>query len=232
MKMTFSVILLVFILLLASQVAFAQSNNVTDMAIDVESSAVNVIDDEINNNFQLDDALKVTNEINDIQISNANSSKNNEKVSSSENITILIVSDNPGTNILDSSCRELFEEYDLSNVNLVVRSGIQVKEMDESEFTDLLANCDGFIGEWVSTDVDAVLTSVLNKNPSLSDKKLFLILEAPVGNLNSGSSSIGLVRHSTLNYNKIFDSCPNERLISIQCLIRWLSIRTFMIRKI
>ena len=214
MKMTFSVILLVFILLLASQVAFAQSNNETGMAIDVESSTVNVIDDEINNNFQLDDALKVTNEINDIRISDANSSKNNEKVSSSENITILIVSDNPGTNILDSSCRELFEEYDLSNVNLVVRSGIQVKEMDESEFTDLLVNCDGFIGEWVSTDVDAVLTSVLNKNPSLSDKKLFLILEAPVGNLNSGSSSIGLVRHSTLNYNKIFDSCPNERLIS------------------
>ena len=108
MKMTFSVILLVFILLLASQVAFAQSNNETGMAIDVESSTVNVIDDEINNNFQLDDALKVTNEINDIRISDANSSKNNEKVSSSENITILIVSDNPGTNILDSSCRELF----------------------------------------------------------------------------------------------------------------------------
>ena len=77
-----------------------------------------------------------------------------------------------------------------------------------------LSSCDAFIGEWVSSDVDSVLTSILAKNPNLSDKKIFLILEPPSGNLNSESSSINLIRNNTLNYNKIFSIYSNEELIN------------------
>ena len=132
------------------------------------------------------------------------------------NITLFFVSDNPGTNILDTASNDLFAEHPelKGNVNLVVRSGAQVKDMDESEFANLLGSCDGFIGEWVSTDVDAVLTSTLEKYPELSNKELFLILEPPSGNLNSDSSSMALIKSSALNYNKIFSAFSNEELIS------------------
>ena len=85
--------------------------------------------------------------------------------------------------------------------------------MDESELIDLLSSSDAFIGEWISSDVDSVLTSVLSKNPSLSDKKIFLILEPPSGNLNSDSSSINLIRNNTLDGNRIFSGYTNDELI-------------------
>ena len=136
-----------------------------------------------------------------------------DNLKDSQNITIFIVSDNPGANILDKAAGELAGENRLDNVNLVIRSGDQIKTMDEKNLTYLLSNCDAFIGEWVSSDVDSVLTSVLTKNPDLSNKKIFLILEPPSGNLNSDSSSINLLRNNTLNYSRIFTGYTNEELI-------------------
>ena len=206
-NVAFSAILFIILMLIASQAVYAQGNE-TDLGADEQS--VDVIEQGLSDNVQSEDNSLD----NDFQLSGGNSSDGAGEVSSSESINILIVSDNPGTNILDSACRELYDEHDLKNVNLVVRSGIQVKEMDESEFAGLLSNCDGFIGEWVSTDVDAVLTSILGKYPSFSDKKLFLILEPPVGNLNSESSSLQLIRHSTIDNEKIFTSFSNDELIA------------------
>ncbi|WP_296895182.1 cobaltochelatase subunit CobN [uncultured Methanobrevibacter sp.] len=134
--------------------------------------------------------------------------------SKSQNITLFIVSDNPGTNILDKASDELRGSQNLSNINLVIRSGEQIKEMNDIELVNLLSSSDGFVGEWISSDVDSVLTSILGKNPELSNKKLFLILEPPSGKLNSGSSSIGLIRNNTINYQKIFTSFSDQELIS------------------
>ncbi len=134
--------------------------------------------------------------------------------SKSQNITLFIVSDNPGTNILDKASDELSGSQNLSNINLVIRSGEQIKEMNDIELVNLLSSSDGFVGEWISSDVDSVLTSILGKNPELSNKKLFLILEPPSGKLNSGSSSIGLIRNNTINYKKIFTSFSDQELIS------------------
>ena len=188
-------IIFLIILCFSIQVSFAQSNNDTDTSINPDD-------------FK---ALSEVNEVNHIE-SGINT---NDEVASSSNRTIFIISDNPGTNILDVSSAELFDENpNLKNINIQVRSGIQVKEMSEEEFTSLLIGCDIFIGEWVSTDVDAVLTSVLNKNPELSDKEMFLILELPTGNLNSGSSSIPLIRNNTINHEKIFSDVSNEDLIT------------------
>ena len=152
------------------------------------------------------DALQVSND----DISEKTSIDN----SKSNNTNIFIISDNPGVNIIDKAAEELQEENRLENVNLVVRSGEQIKTMDEAELVGYLSDCDAFIGEWISSDVDSVLTSVMAKHPELSGKKIFLILEPPSGNLNSESSSINLLRNNTLNYNKIFSAYSNEELIN------------------
>ncbi len=202
-KLACLIILVLFAFCISTQFAFALDTNSSDLT----------------NSDQTSDLIQ-SNDL-DYKISAGNAeivqkdNNANDSVSSSKDFSIFVVSDNPGTNVLDSACRELLDEHDnLDNVKFIVRSGIQVKEMDESEFTALLAGCDVFIGEWVSTDVDAVLTSALNKDPSLSDKKMFFILEPPVGNLNSGSSSINLIKSSTLDYKRIFTSLDNNALIS------------------
>lgn len=187
-------ILIVLSFCFMSQLAFAESND----TLRITESDGGIVE------RQIDDS-GVSNKI---SIDNSH-----EDLSNSQNTTLFIISDNPGTNILDKASMELEDENKLDNVNLVIRNGNQIKTMDENELTHLLSSCDAFVGEWVSSDVDSVLTSILSKNPELSNKKLFLILEPPSGNLNSDSSSIKLIRNNTLNYNKIFATYSNEELI-------------------
>ena len=184
-------LLIMLSLLLFSQVAFAEAN---DTAVNSDSE-VEVLSSEYC-------------DVNKISTDNSQN-----ELSDSKNTTLFIISDNPGTNILDKAAWELHDEKKLDNVNLIIRSGDQIKAMNENDLKGLLSGCDAFVGEWISSDVDSVLTSVLSKNPSLSNKKMFLILEPPSGNLNSDSSSIKLLRNNTLNYNKIFATYSNEELI-------------------
>jgi len=179
-------LLLMFIFSFSLQMAFAEENVADDV-----------------NQTSSDDLLEVSD----------NSVSEKISIDNSQKTTLFIISDNPGVNILDKAGSELLDENKLVNVNLVVRSGEQVKTMSEAELVSYLSNCDAFIGEWISSDVDSVLTSVLAKNPGLSNKKAFLILEPPSGNLNSESSSINLLRNNTLNYNRIFTALTNEELI-------------------
>jgi len=205
--------LLIFIILiiLSFNMVYAQ-DNATETFIDNNLSQQNQIAVEMeDSNFQdngFDESLNSVHEDTEDLASSDNKGKSN--------VTLFIVSDNPGTNILDAASADLFDEHPnlRENVTLVVRSGAQIKEMSESEFVNLLESCDGFVGEWVSTDVDAVLTSTLEKYPDLSNKELFLILEPPSGNLNSDSSSLSLIKSSALNYTKIFSSFGSEELIS------------------
>ena len=205
-------LLFIVLIIISFNIAYAQENINETGEIPGDLILQNQIVDEVDNsNFEekrIDEPLASVND--ELQPS---ISSDNKKIS---NLTLFIVSDNPGTNILDAASNDLFNEYPnlKGNVNLVVRSGAQIKEMNESEFVNLLGSCDGFIGEWVSTDVDAVLTSTLEKYPDLSNKELFLILEPPSGNLNSESSSISLMKSSAINYNKIFASLSSEELIS------------------
>ena len=184
-------LLIMLSLLIFSQVAFAEANDTAangDNGVEVLSG-----------------------EYCDVNKISTDNSQN--ELSDSKNTTLFIISDNPGTNILDKAAWELHDEKKLDNVNLIIRSGDQIKAMNENDLKGLLSGCDAFVGEWISSDVDSVLTSVLSKNPSLSNKKMFLILEPPSGNLNSDSSSIKLLRNNTLNYNKIFATYSNEELI-------------------
>ena len=196
-------LIIIGLILVSSNVAFAQNDNETDIAFyDDPSTPIDVIEED---------------NIDDVQINDNNddlSIDNDDGLSSSDNITLFFVSDNPGTNILDAACQEIFNENDFKNVNIIVRSGEQIKTMDESELAGLLYSSDAFIGEWISTDVDAVLTSTIEKYPDIVEKQVFLILEPPSGNLNSGSSSINLIKQNTINYNRIFSSFTTEDIIA------------------
>ena len=159
---------------------------------------------------QTDDNLTLSDESHDeLLVDNSNALNGNNV----KNKTIFIISDSPGTNVLDAASDELYNQDHLSGFNIVLRSGDQIKDMDEEELHSLFDKSDAFIGEWISTDVDAVLTNLLGKYPELSHKELFLILEPPSGNLNSGSSSITLIRNNTIDYNRIFDSYTNDEII-------------------
>ena len=196
-------LIIIGLILVSSNVAFAQNDNETDIAFyDDPSTPIDVIEEDNIDDFQINDNND------DLSIDN------DDGLSSSDNITLFFVSDNPGTNILDAACQEIFNENDFKNVNIIVRSGEQIKTMDESELAGLLYSSDAFIGEWISTDVDAVLTSTIEKYPDIVEKQVFLILEPPSGNLNSGSSSINLIKQNTINYNRIFSSFTTEDIIA------------------
>ncbi|WP_405295648.1 cobaltochelatase subunit CobN [Methanobrevibacter sp.] len=134
-------------------------------------------------------------------------------ISADNQKTVFIISDSPGTNVIEQASQEICNQDNLTGFKLVVRSGEQVKDMNEEELHTLFSQSDAFIGEWISTDVDSVLTNLLGKYPELSHKELFLILELPSGNMNSGSTSLNLVRNNTINYSKIFTSFTNDELI-------------------
>lgn len=130
-----------------------------------------------------------------------------------ESYNIFIISDTVGNNLFDTVACEILDDSSFSNVRINIRSGDQIKDMSEDELYDLMYNCDAFIGQWVSSNVDAVLTNLLGNHPELSNKKVFLILEPPVGNIDSSSSSLNLVRQSTLNYERIFLNIANDDLV-------------------
>lgn len=190
-------ILMILSFCLFCQTAFAVADETTSIGMD-NSSTGNVVEAS---NSEYHDSVKI-------------SQDNQNDLSKSQNTTLFIISDNPGTNILDKASWELHDEGKLNNVNLIIRSGEQVKGMDEAELMGYLSGCDAFIGEWISTDVDSVLTSALAKNPELSNKRIFLILEPPSGNVNSGSSSINLIKNNTLEYSRIFSSASNNKLVN------------------
>ena len=172
------------------------------------------LDNSTSNDVSISDNDNVLLNDNSVEKSVNNDNLGSVDSSKSQNITLFIVSDNPGTNILDKASDELSSSQNLSNINLVIRSGEQIKEMNDVELVKLLSSCDGFVGEWISSDVDSVLTNVLGKYPELSNKELFLILEPPSGKLNSGSSSISLIRNNTINHQKIFTTFSDRELIS------------------
>ncbi len=194
-KLSIFLIFLIFVVSFSISTTFAEDLNETNIT---------------KNDFEISEIERCDNSNCDLTLND------NTGVVSSHNPkpkTIFLVSDSPGTNILDAASRELIDSG-LNNVNLIVRSGNQVKTMSEGELYGLVNQSDAFIGEWVSTDVDSVLTSLLVKYLNLSKKELFLILEPPSGKISSTSTSIGLIRNNTIANVRIFDGFTNNELIN------------------
>ena len=114
--------------------------------------------------------------------------------------SMLLISDNGGTNIFDSAANEVLNNY--SNVNIQVRSSNQISTMKEDELYELVDKSDIVMANWLTTDADSVFTNLLLKYPNLSNKEMFLILET---SSSSQLKTFNLVKNSTINYHKIFD---------------------------
>lgn len=217
------IVLLSFTMLAIS----AESLNQTDCIAIEDSSDISVENDvskltveDKNSTVQVDDNLDVSKDENDNSNDDLALDSYTEVSDDSKDIlssqsgkkTIFFISDNSGTNILDAAAIELLDNG--LDVNLVIRSGEQIKDMPEDELYALLDNSDAFIGEWISTDVDAVLTSLIGNYPALAQKDIFLILEPPSGKLSSTSTSIDLLKKNVINGVKIFDGFTNEEIVT------------------
>ena len=128
-------------------------------------------------------------------------SDNHNDLNPEYNKTMLLISDNGGTNILDSAAKEVLNNY--SDVNIQVRSSNQISRMNEEELFNLVDSSDIVIANWLTTDADSVFTNLLLKHPDLSNKEMFLILET---SSSSQLKTFNLVKNSTINYHKIFDN--------------------------
>jgi cobaltochelatase CobN len=82
--------------------------------------------------------------------------------------SMLLVSDNGGTNIFDSAAQEVLDNY--TNLDIQVRSSNQISKMDEEELHDLIERSDIVIANWLTADADSVFTNLLVKYPDLSNK--------------------------------------------------------------
>lgn len=111
----------------------------------------------------------------------------------------LLISDNPGTNILNDAACDILNTY--KDVNIQVRSCNQICKMNENELYTLVETSDIVIINWLTSDADSVFTNLLLKYPNLSNKELFLFLET---SSSSQAKNLHLVRNSTINHKKIF----------------------------
>lgn len=111
----------------------------------------------------------------------------------------LLISDNPGTNILNDAACDVLNTY--KDVDIQVRSCNQVCKMNENELYNLVETSDIVIINWLTSDADSVFTNLLLKYPNLSNKELFLFLET---SSSSQAKNLHLVRNSTINHEKIF----------------------------
>ncbi len=125
-------------------------------------------------------------------------------------INIFIISDTTGTNIVNVAAQQILSQLN-GTVNIRIRNPVQVEAMSEDELREYLDSCDIFIGEWISTNGAALLSKVLSNYPEVANKEncVFLILEPPV---STNSSSVALMRYSTINGVKILQNYTNAQL--------------------
>ncbi|MGC9516170.1 MAG: cobaltochelatase subunit CobN [Methanomicrobiales archaeon] len=112
---------------------------------------------------------------------------------------VLIVSDNPGTAVLNMAAHEVLDMFP-GMVSIQIRSNSQICEMEDIELLAHLQTTDIFIGNWISTQAGARLESILELHPEiLNNKPVFLILETDI-------NAVKLMKYSTINGVNILDS--------------------------
>lgn len=152
-------------------------------------------------NIETNTVLKTSlNENNNLNLSNYQMSNSNT-ISDHNGKTMLLVSDKGGTNIFDYAALDIINSNRFPDVNIQVRSSNQISSMDSDTLYELISNSDLVICNWLTTDADAVLTNLLTKYPTLSNKELFIVLET---SSSSQAQTFTLIKHNTVNYNKIF----------------------------
>ncbi|WP_287382422.1 DUF3344 domain-containing protein, partial [Methanobacterium sp.] len=124
-------------------------------------------------------------------------------------VSVFIISDKPGTNILNMAALEILGN--IQGLSIQLRNGLQIEAMTEDEILAYLQSCDVFIGEWVMTNAEPKLTKILSEHPEVTNKGVFLILEPPV---SVTPSSVALMKYSSINGVKILENFTTEQLLS------------------
>lgn len=118
---------------------------------------------------------------------------------------LFLVSDNPGTAVLNMAAHDILNMFP-GMVSIQIRSNSQITAMDDSELLAYLQSCDVFIGNWISTQAAAKLSSLLAAHPEiLTNKPVFLILETDANNVQ-------LMKYSTINGVKVLENYTLSQL--------------------
>ena len=127
-------------------------------------------------------------------------------------ITVFIVSDSTGINVLNMAAKDILKDLG-DRVDIILRNDNQVETMSENELKVLLEACDIFMGNWITTDGATLFSKVLSKYPQVANKPngLFLILEPPV---STTSSTTALMKYSNLKGVKILDGFSSTQLLN------------------
>ncbi len=90
-------------------------------------------------------------------------------------VSMFLITDDPGTNIMNTAANSVISKY--KNVAINLKSNSQIQNMSNTELETCLKKCDIFMANWLSTKLSARITNILNKHPEIAHKKIFLVLE-------------------------------------------------------
>lgn len=120
-------------------------------------------------------------------------------------LNILLVSDGPGTIVLNTAAHEILSKYP-GRLNIQVRSGSQIKAMTDSVLRSYINACDIFIGNWLNSEVSLKLNRIITANPSLAKaRKVFIILE-------TDADHVDLMKYSAIKGSFILGGISTEKL--------------------
>jgi Uncharacterized conserved protein len=85
-------------------------------------------------------------------------------------ITVFIVSDSTGINVLNMAAKDILKDLG-DRVDIILRNDNQVEAMSVDELKVLLEACDIFMGNWITTDGATLFSKVLSKYPEVANKK-------------------------------------------------------------
>jgi cobaltochelatase CobN len=143
--------------------------------------------------------------------SNENNNQLTKNAIIKKGITVFMVSDSSGINVLNTAAKDILKEMG-DKVDIVLRNGRQIEAMSVDELRSYLEACDIFMGNWITTDGAAIFSKVLSKYPEVANKKngLFLVLEPPV---STTGSSISLIKYSNFKGDKILNGFTDAKLL-------------------
>jgi cobaltochelatase CobN len=121
-------------------------------------------------------------------------------------INIFMVSDNPGVSVLNMASYDVLNKYP-DNVAIQLRSNDQIQKMSTQEIQAHLISSDIFIANWLSTEASEKIGKILDANPEIAQKKVFLILE-------TDSKHVNLMKYSTINGKKLLKNYSTNALLN------------------
>lgn len=85
--------------------------------------------------------------------------------------------------------------------------------MNTTELKNYLLKSDIFLGEWLSTDTTKILHEIIQNNPGITNKSIFLTVESPLSSPSIISTSLSLIKENRINNIKILENFTDNQIL-------------------